>query len=135
MKKYVMVGLVLTIFVFAALCNNSLLANAKDLYKNDSGVASMDKVTEVRASHILVDTKEEAETLRQEILAGKDFAAVAKESSKCPSGSNGGDLGYFGRGMMVPEFEQAAFSLPAGEVSEPVKTQFGWHLIKVTAQR
>ena len=135
MKKPVVVGLIIAVSVCAALCNNNLQSHAKDLYKNDSEVTAMDKVTEVRASHILVDTKEEAETLRKEILAGKDFAAVAKESSKCPSGAQGGDLGYFGKGMMVPEFEQAAFNLPVGEVSEPVKTQFGWHLIKVTAQK
>ena len=135
MKKPVIFGLILTVLVSATLCNNNLQSNAKDLYKNDREVTSMEKVSEIRASHILVDTKEEAETLRQEILAGKDFAAVAKESSKCPSSSNGGDLGYFSKGMMVPEFDQAAFNLSVGEVSEPVKTQFGWHLIKVTAQR
>lgn len=89
----------------------------------------------VKASHLLVETKEEAEKLREEILAGKEFAEVAKEVSKCPSGRMGGDLGYFGRGQMVPEFDSAAFTLPVGEVSEPVQTQFGWHLLVVTDKK
>ncbi|OGH99217.1 MAG: peptidylprolyl isomerase [Candidatus Melainabacteria bacterium GWA2_34_9] len=91
--------------------------------------------TQVRASHLLVKTEEEVKKLREEILAGKDFAEVAKEVSMCPSGAKGGDLGYFGRGQMVPEFDKAAFSLPVGEISEPIKTQFGWHLLVVTGQR
>ncbi len=95
----------------------------------------MENVLEVKASHLLVDTQEEAEQLRADILAGKDFGEVAKEVSKCPSRVKGGDLGYFGRGRMVPEFDQAAFELPVGEVSEPIKTQFGWHLLVVTDQR
>lgn len=88
--------------------------------------------TEVRASHILVATEQEANRLREEIINGKEFADIAAEYSKCPSGAAGGDLGFFGRGMMVKPFEDVAFSLPEGEVSEPVQTQFGWHLIKVT---
>lgn len=88
--------------------------------------------TEVRASHILVGTEQEANRLREEILNGKEFADIAAEYSQCPSGAAGGDLGFFGRGMMVKPFEDAAFSLKEGELSEPVQTQFGWHLIKVT---
>jgi peptidyl-prolyl cis-trans isomerase C len=95
----------------------------------------MTATMEVRASHLLVDSEEQCKQLREEILAGKDFAEVAKAVSKCPSGRDGGDLGFFGRGRMVPEFDQAAFNMPVGEVSEPVKTQFGWHLLKVTDQR
>ncbi len=87
---------------------------------------------EVRASHILVQTEDEAKKLYDEISAGKDFAEAAAEVSLCPSGSRGGDLGYFGRGMMVKPFEDAAFSLETGVVSKPVQTQFGWHLIMVT---
>lgn len=90
---------------------------------------------EVRASHLLVDTQEQAEQCRQEILEGKSFAQVAKEVSKCPSGSQGGDLGYFTRGRMVQPFDEAAFTLPVGELSQPLKTQFGWHLITVTDRR
>ncbi len=90
---------------------------------------------EVRASHLLVDTEEQAQTLREEIVAGKAFAEVAKAVSKCPSGRNGGDLGFFGRGRMVPEFDQAAFTQPVGEISEPIRTQFGYHLLVVTETR
>ena len=86
----------------------------------------------VRASHILVETLEEAQNLKAEIDNGADFGELAAQYSKCPSGRNGGDLRYFGKGMMVKPFEDAAFSLAKGEVSEPVETQFGWHLIYVT---
>ena len=90
---------------------------------------------EVRASHILVKTEEEAKKLLEEIKAGKSFAEAAKEVSLCPSGQNGGDLGYFGKGMMVKPFEDAAFSMEKiGDVSEPVQTQFGWHLIQLTGK-
>jgi peptidyl-prolyl cis-trans isomerase C len=92
-------------------------------------------VSEVRASHLLVETEEQAAQLRTEITEGKAFAEVASAVSKCPSSRNGGDLGFFGRGRMVPEFDQAAFTLPVGEVSQPIKTQFGWHLLVVTETR
>ena len=87
---------------------------------------------EIRASHILVKTKDEADKLYEEIKAGKDFAEVAAEVSMCPSGQAGGDLGYFGKGMMVKPYEDAAFALEKGELSKPVETQFGWHLILLT---
>lgn len=90
--------------------------------------------TEVRASHILVKTEQEAKDLYNEIKNGKSFAEVAQEKSLCPSGQNGGDLGFFGKGMMVKPFEDAAFALEVGELSQPVETQFGWHLIKVTGK-
>lgn len=86
----------------------------------------------IRASHILVKTEEEAKNLLEEIKNGADFAKLASEHSMCPSGRDGGDLRFFGRGMMVKPFEEAAFALKKGEVSEPVETQFGWHLIKLT---
>ena len=86
----------------------------------------------IRASHILVKTEEEAKKLLEEIKNGADFAKLASEHSMCPSGRDGGDLRFFGRGMMVKPFEEAAFALKIGEVSEPVETQFGWHLIKLT---
>ena len=89
---------------------------------------------EVRASHILVKTEAEARELLQEIKDGKkSFADAAKEASMCPSGSQGGDLGFFGHGVMVGEFDKAAFELKEiGDISEPVQTQFGWHLIQLT---
>ena len=88
--------------------------------------------TQVKASHILVSTEEEAKNLKEGIEKGTiTFEDAAQEFSLCPSGQNGGDLGYFGRGMMVKEFEDASFEGKVGEVTNPVKTQFGWHLIKV----
>ena len=88
--------------------------------------------TEIRASHILVQTEDEAKKLYDEIQNGKSFADIAQAVSLCPSGKNGGDLGFFGKGMMVKPFEDAAFALEVGEVSQPVQTQFGWHLIQLT---
>lgn len=102
----------------------------------DDKVKQLPPEEEVRARHILVDTEEEAKELAQKIAAGADFATLAKENSKDPgSKQNGGDLGYFGRGQMVGTFEVAAFALKPGEVSKPVKSQFGWHLIKVEDRR
>lgn len=89
----------------------------------------------VRAEHILVQTEAQAIVLESKIKNGEDFESLAKQYSMCPSGQRGGDLGYFGRGQMVPEFENAAFKMAIGEVSEPVKTQFGWHIIKVLDKR
>lgn len=89
-------------------------------------------VTQVRASHILVNSEQEANEILAQIKAGKKFEELAKSRSSCPSGKNGGDLGFFTRGKMVPEFEQAAFSLKKGELSAPVRTAFGFHIIKVT---
>ena len=85
----------------------------------------------VRAAHILVDSEEKAEELLAAIKAGADFHQLASENSSCPSSERGGDLGEFGPGQMVPEFEQAAFALKIGEVSNVVKSQFGYHLIKL----
>ena len=82
------------------------------------------------ASHILVETEEAAQVVITRLEAGEDFAAVAIEvSSDTGSGANGGDLGWFGRGRMVPEFEEAAFNLEIGEISDPIQSDFGWHII------
>ena len=86
---------------------------------------------EVGASHILVDDEATANEVRQRLDAGESFEALAKEVSTCPSSENGGSLGHFGRGRMVPEFEDAAFALSEGETSQPVQTQFGYHIIKL----
>lgn len=90
----------------------------------------------VNASHILVDTEEKAKAILEEISSGKkSFEDAAKEYSSCPSKENGGNLGDFSRGQMVPEFENAAFSMEIGEITkEPVKTQFGYHLIKLISK-
>ena len=85
----------------------------------------------VNASHILVKTEPEANVVLYDVTHGKSFEEVAKLKSLCPSGKKGGSLGWFGRNQMVKEFENAAFSLKKGEISKPVKTQFGWHIIKV----
>ena len=99
-------------------------------------VALEPKREEVRAQHILVKTKEEAEQIIKELKAGGDFAAIAKKKSLDPSGRTGGDLGYFTRDQMVPAFSDAAFKLKPGEyTTEPVHTQFGWHVIKVEDRR
>lgn len=97
-----------------------------------SAVFAGENFTQVRASHILVKTANEAMQIKKEIDEGEDFEYFAKYYSLCPSGEKGGDLGYFGRGQMVPEFEKKAFSLSVGEVSNPVYSPFGWHIIKVT---
>ena len=86
----------------------------------------------IGAKHILVATKEEAEEILAKLNEGAEFDALAQEFSTCPSGKTGGDLGEFGHGQMVKPFEDAAFALEVGEVSEPVETQFGWHIIQRT---
>jgi peptidyl-prolyl cis-trans isomerase C len=87
-------------------------------------------VDKVRCAHILVKTEQEAKEIIDQLNKGVSFSKLAMEKSMCPSGKRGGDLGVFGRGKMVREFENASFSLQKGEVSQPIKTQFGWHVIK-----
>ncbi len=109
-------------------------AAAKTFY-NDQ-VKLLKPEEEVQARHILVDAEDKAKELAEKIKGGADFAALAKENSKDPgSKDEGGMLGFFSRGQMVPQFEDAAFGLKKGEVSAPVKSQFGWHLIKVEDRR
>ncbi len=83
----------------------------------------------VKAKHILVEQEFEAQDLLKKIGEGKTFEELAQKFSKCPSGARGGDLGEFGRGRMVPDFETAAFGLEVNQVSKPVQTRFGYHLI------
>lgn len=91
---------------------------------------------EIRASHILVDNEEHAKQIKLDLeRTDKSFAELAEEKSTGPSANNGGDLGWFGRGKMVPAFEKAAFKLDEGEVSDPVETEFGWHIIKKTGEK
>lgn len=89
-------------------------------------------MSEIRASHILVEKEYEAEDVVKKLKEGNTFESLAKAFSKCPSGDEGGDLGNFSRGQMVKPFEEAAFALKVGEVSGPVRTQFGYHIIKRT---
>jgi peptidyl-prolyl cis-trans isomerase C len=101
---------------------------------NDA-VKSIGGQEEVRARHILVDSEDEAKTLLDQIKGGADFATIAKEKSKDPGAAEGGDLGYFTKDQMVPEFAELAFKMYPGQLSNPVKTQFGWHIIKVEDKR
>ena len=90
---------------------------------------------EVHARHILVETEDEAKAVKAELAKGGDFAELAKKKSKDPGASDGGDLGFFTKEQMVPEFANVAFALEPGKISDPVKTQFGWHIIKVEEKR
>ncbi|MGV8998050.1 MAG: peptidylprolyl isomerase [Parvibaculaceae bacterium] len=101
----------------------------------DEHIAKAEAETEFRASHILVATKAEADKIEAEIKGGKTFDDVAKAESKDTSAANGGDLGWFKKEDMVPEFSKAVVTLKVGEVSAPVQTQFGWHVIKLVAKR
>lgn len=105
----------------------------QELYDRQYG--DIDPEEEYNASHILVESEEEAIAVKETIDGGADFAATAREKSTGPSGPNGGDLGWFGAGMMVPAFEAATIALAVGEVSAPVQTQFGWHIIKLNDTR
>ena len=90
---------------------------------------------EVHARHILVETEDEAKAIAEELKKGADFADLAKKKSKDPGASDGGDLGFFTKEQMVPEFSAVAFVLEPGKISDPVKSQFGWHIIKVEEKR
>ena len=112
--------------IFVLLLSVVLIGN------NKIGAKMNSEITQVRASHILVATEKEALDLKSKIEKGElDFETAAAQYSECPSGARGGDLGYFGRGMMVKEFEGPSFEGEINAISEPIQTQFGWHLIKV----
>ncbi|MDR8523269.1 MULTISPECIES: peptidylprolyl isomerase [Shewanella] len=91
-------------------------------------------MVQATARHLLVDSEAQCLELKQQILDGADFGDVAKAHSSCPSSAQGGDLGSFGPGMMVREFDEVVFSAPLNEVQGPVKTQFGYHLLEVTSR-
>ena len=102
----------------------------------DQAVKDMGKEEEVHARHILLKTEDEAKAVLAELKKGGDFEKLAKEKSTDPSAkTNGGDLGYFGKEQMVPEFAEAAFKLNKGDLSDPVKSQFGWHVIRQEDKR
>ena len=109
-------------------------ADAKKLYDGLVGTAKPEE--EVRARHILVESKDKARDLYEKLAHGSDFAQLAKEHSKDPgSKDQGGELGFFTRGQMVPQFEEAAFKLKKGEIGEPFQSQFGWHIVRVDDRR
>lgn len=101
----------------------------------EKAIADIPEEPEFNASHILVETEEEAKDLVKTLNEGADFAELAKEKSTGPSGPNGGELGWFGLGMMVPEFETTATGMEVGAISAPVQTQFGWHVLKLNDKR
>ena len=121
-------------FFAEAIANGVTEAAVRAEY--DKFVAAFVASEEVRASHILVATEEEAKAVKAELDGGADFATLAKEKSIDPGAANGGDLGFFGKGMMVAPFEAAAYALTdVGQVSDPVQSQFGWHVIKLEEKR
>ena len=102
----------------------------------DSLIKEMSGAEQIQARHILLDSEKNAKAVIQELKKGADFAELAKKKSTGPSASDGGDLGFFSRGQMVPQFEEVAFKIKKGKFSEtPVKTQFGWHVIKVVDRK
>jgi peptidyl-prolyl cis-trans isomerase C len=105
---------------------------AKKIY--DAKMKEIKPEDEIHVRHILVPTEAEAKAVKERLLKGEDFAKVAKETSKDPN-AEGGDLGFVGHGQMVKPFEDAAFALKPGEISDPVQTQFGWHIIKLEEKR
>src|SRR4051812_45890374 len=107
--------------------------NMKKVYEEAAKQISGEQ--EVHARHILVETEDQAKKIESDLKKGADFAEVAKKESKDPGASDGGDLGFFTKDQMVPEFSAAAFGLEPGKISDPVKTQFGWHVIKVEEKR
>jgi peptidyl-prolyl cis-trans isomerase C len=107
--------------------------NMKKVYEDAAKQISGEQ--EVHARHILVETEDQAKKIEDELKKGADFAELAKKESKDPGASDGGDLGFFTKDQMVPEFSAAAFALEPGKISDPVKTQFGWHVIKVEEKR
>jgi len=107
--------------------------NMKKVYEDAAKQISGEQ--EVHARHILVETEDQAKKIEDELKKGADFAELAKKESKDPGASDGGDLGFFTKDQMVPEFSAVAFTLEPGKISDPVKTQFGWHIIKVEEKR
>lgn len=125
--------------LMANLAIDAILATAvtdeKLQAEYDAAYGNVEAGQEYNAAHILVETEEKAKELVAEARGGADFAELAKEHSTGPSGPNGGSLGWFGAGMMVPPFEEATFALEVGAISDPVQTQFGWHVIKLNETR
>jgi peptidyl-prolyl cis-trans isomerase C len=111
------------------------LSDAAEHQIYDEAIKQVKDEQEVHARHILVPTEDEAKTILAQLKGGADFATLAKEKSKDPGAAEGGDLGYFTKDQMVPEFAEVAFKLDKGQLSDPVKTQFGWHIIKVEDKR
>ena len=147
LREYTRRDLLISRFVETAFVSKTVVSETeiRDFYNKNSDKFKQDE--RVKASHILIGVvgtasaddkkkaREKAEKLRKELAGGADFAALAKGNSTCPSSQQGGDLGFFGKGQMVPAFEKAAFALKPGEISDVVETQFGYHIIKLTEKK
>ncbi len=147
LREYTRRDLVISNFIQQTIVSKIVVSEdeSKKFYDQNSDKFKQEET--VKASHILIGVdakatdadkkkaKEKADKLRKEIAGGADFATVAKGNSTCPSSQQGGDLGFFGKGQMVPAFEKAAFAMKKGDVSEVVETQFGYHIIKVTDKK
>jgi peptidyl-prolyl cis-trans isomerase C len=144
LREYTRRDLIIANFVVSTIVPKITVSEEESKKFYDQNIDKFRQGEKIRASHILcgVDAKasaeekkkarEKAEKLHKELAGGADFATLAKENSTCPSSKQGGDLGFFGRGQMVPSFEQAAFALKPGEISDVVETPFGYHIIKLT---
>ena len=135
MKKLLIKTLIMTL-MFAS--GASLAVNAWGISNPDKSASTEAEevaTQQVAARHILVKTAAEAVAIKKELDNGGSFEYYAQKYSMCPSARNGGFLGYFGRGQMVPEFEKKAFSMNVGEISAPVRTDYGWHIIQVVDKR
>ena len=121
--------------IFIEKVMDAEISDAEVRARYDAEIAKLPKTEEMRARHVLLKTEDEAKAVAAEARGGADFAELAKAKSTGPSGPGGGDLGYFTADKMVPEFSAAAAALEVGAVSDPVKTQFGWHVIKLEDKR
>lgn len=144
LREYTRRDILISHFIETAFVSKVVVTDAelRDFYDKNPEKFKRDET--VKASHILIGTdsnasaddkkkaREKADKLRKELSAGADFAVLAREHSTCPSSQQGGDLGFFGKGQMVPSFEKAAFALKPGEISDVVETQFGYHIIRLT---
>jgi peptidyl-prolyl cis-trans isomerase C len=147
LREYTRRDLVISNYIQQNFASKVSVSDEESKKFYDENIDKFKQPESVRASHILigVDAKatdadkkkarEKAETVRRDLAGGADFSKLAKQNSTCPSSQQGGDLGYFGRGQMVPAFEQVAYTLKPGEISDVVETQFGYHIIKVVDKK
>ena len=147
LREYTRRDLLISRFVEIAFVSKTAISEAEIREFYDKSPEKFKRDETVKASHILIGiessasvddkkkAREKAEKLRKELAGGADFAVLAKGNSTCPSSQQGGDLGFFGKGQMVPAFEKAAFALKPGEISDVVETQFGYHIIKLTEKK
>lgn len=147
LREYTRRDLLISQFLETEFASKTSVSEAESRSFYDKNLDKFKRDETVKASHILIGAdstapaddrkkaRETAEKLRKELAGGADFAALAKGNSTCPSSQQGGDLGFFGKGQMVPPFEKAAFALKPGEISDVVETQFGYHIIKLTERK